>query len=327
MAESNEFICRYCGTRQNYCGNGPEVCEKCGASQPAPDAPDDPVKPKRHIPKIWLVFFVLTLIGFGVLWLKHRSKLNESKAAEGAANATRVFSVEKPVVYMVMDGGGFSPEEILNAAPKVSFPAGQLQLAAEERIHDSDDNSLFVAEVKNTSPSLAVSSPTGVLQLRSHGKLVFTKTLALADLAPGQSEPLEVQLGHNLGKAGFDDAQMQWNDLRGYSPNSTSSARLDVQITSQKLVPWTDVVNFVDVTHHKSVEFHGTVRNTGSATARFVNVYAVLHDAHGFLGGFEKKLVANSLPAGAQQDFEVEVEEWTVPPARWNLVPVQITPP
>jgi hypothetical protein len=326
---AKEFICKYCGTHQPYSGSGSMVCEQCGATQSPESTPNVAAvtSPARRGSKVWLVLSVLTLLGFGLLWQKnYRSHALDGSNTQGAMVVSRVMKVVKPVVHLLPKDVSFTPEDIVNAVPKVSFPAEALQIVSQEKIPDQDNRRVFVAELKNTSPNLAVATPVGSLQLTRGNKVVYTGTLTSEDLAPGQSSPFMVK-PEDVNGAVFDHVRVQWSPLQGYSPSSSRAAQLEAQITSQKVSPTTETVNFTQTFHYNTMDIHGTVRNTGRASAHHVKIYAVLRDPKGGLAGYAEQDVTQSLAPGAKEDFEVSVDEWGGAVAKVDVIPVQLTPP
>lgn len=273
--------------------------------------------------KTYFILAVLTGLGFGLLWWNKHPHPAANAPAPLPVVSSRVVTVDKPKLYLMPEDARFSPEDIVNSPQRVSAPSDSLQIISKAKIPDQNNAPVFVAELRNTSPTQAVAFPMARMQLRLRGKAVGDIYLAGADLAPGASIPFMVNPSEV--KTSFDSVEPNWEHLEGYAPDQ--AAVLQASLISQKASLTHTEVNFTEHYQYYTMDIHGTVRNNGRKPAYQVKVYAILRDPKGGLSGFTEQDIAPLLGAGETQDFHVSVDEWGGKVTKVDLVPVQITPP
>jgi outer membrane biosynthesis protein TonB len=113
----SELVCKYCGAHQT--DGRASTCEKCGAALPVQSNSRNIAQPTRG--RGWTLLVVLTLIGVGLLWSKHRSQVAAgNNEAQSEATQTRVVSVVNPIVYTEARDGSANPERSVRQASKMS---------------------------------------------------------------------------------------------------------------------------------------------------------------------------------------------------------------
>ena len=320
------FVCKYCGTAQTWNGSVPPVCEKCGASQgELTVSTNSVVKPARPMSRGLRLLIVGTLYLIPILILVYKYS-RKAMIPQADVHQPRVMFINHPHIFLTQADVNFTPEDVMNAVPKSPFPADQLVISSKEFVPDQNNQRIYVGELKNTSPDMSVAAPIGTMQLLRGGRVVYSGSITSEDLAPGQNSPFTIE-PDKVKNTVFDEVRCVWPALEGYRTGAGGVAQLRSEITSQKVEPTTETINFTQTYRYNTMEVDGVVRNVGSGSAHYVKVYAILRDPKGGISGYQEQDVTNSLPAGSQSTFHVSVDEWGGKIVGVELVPVQISAP